>query len=150
MRAVIQRVSEAAVKVDGKVIGEIGKGLLILLGVEGEDTDKDGEWLAGKISSLRIFSDQEGLMNHNVQDVNGGLLVVSQFTLHAKTQKGTRPSFIRAAKPDIAVPLYERFVEQLRDASGTIVETGEFGAMMDVSLINDGPVTIWIDTKRKE
>lgn len=150
MRAVIQRASKASVTVEGKVIGKIDQGLLVLLGIEDRDEEKDAEWLAGKITSLRIFSDDDGLMNHSVQDVSGGLLVVSQFTLHAKTKKGTRPSFARAARPDKAKQLYEFFKSQLKTVSGLPVETGEFGAMMDVALVNDGPVTIIIDTKNKD
>lgn len=150
MRAVIQRVSEASVTVEGEVIGKINQGLVILLGVEERDEEKDANWLAGKIATLRIFSDAEGLMNDSVQDVDGGLLVVSQFTLHAKTRKGTRPSFVRAAKPDLAMPLYKYFTEELQKLVGRKVETGEFGAMMDVALVNDGPVTIIIDTKNKD
>lgn len=150
MRAVIQRVSEASVGIDGQKVAVIDRGLLVLLGVEGGDTVEDADWLASKIAALRIFSDKDGLMNHSVQDVGGELLVVSQFTLHAKTKKGTRPSFIRAAKPETAVPLYNRFIEQLRITSDRPVHTGEFGAMMEVSLVNSGPVTILIDTKNKE
>jgi len=150
MRAVIQRASKASVTVEEEVIGVIDQGLVILLGIEDSDEEKDAEWLAGKIASLRIFSDDEGLMNLSVQDVAGGLLVVSQFTLHAKTKKGTRPSFARAAKPEKAKQLYEFFTNQLQTASGLPVETGEFGAMMDVALVNDGPVTIIIDTKNKD
>lgn len=150
MRAVIQRVSKAEVKVEGKSIGRIETGMLILLGIEDKDTEEDGQWLANKISTLRIFADDDDKMNRSVRDVQGGLLVVSQFTLHAKTQKGTRPSFIRAAKPDHAIPLYQKFVEQLGAAAETEVQTGEFGAMMEVSLVNDGPVTLLIDTQQKE
>lgn len=150
MRAVIQRVSKAEVKVRDRSVGSINRGMLILLGIEDKDTEEDGQWLAKKISSLRIFADDDNKMNRSVCDVQGGLLVVSQFTLHAKTQKGTRPSFIRAAKPDHAIPLYEKFVSQLQEASGIEVKTGEFGAMMDVSLVNDGPVTLLIDTQQKE
>lgn len=150
MRAVIQRVSMAGVSVDEKEIASVQAGLLIFLGIENEDDEADVIWLADKIASLRIFSDQKGLMNLSVQDINGEMLVVSQFTLHAKTKKGTRPSFIRAARPETAIPLYEQFIQRLRVASGVNVATGEFGAMMKVSLENDGPVTIWIDTKNKE
>ncbi len=150
MRAVIQRVSEASVRIDHRLNGGIGKGLLILLGVAQDDTPADAEWLANKISSLRIFPDEDGKMNRDISDAEGDFLVVSQFTLHAKYKKGTRPSFIHAASPDVAIPLYEQFVSLLRSASGRKVETGEFGAMMQVSLINDGPVTIIIDTAQKE
>jgi len=150
MRAVIQRVSEANVRADDETTGTIGKGLLILLGIEVEDTPEDGAWLARKIASLRIFSDDDGLMNLDIHDVNGGLLVVSQFTLHAKTKKGTRPSFVHAAKPELAVPLYEQFLLDLKTEAHREVATGDFGANMKVSLVNDGPVTILIDTKQKE
>ncbi len=150
MRAVIQRVSKASVLINSELSGAIDQGLLILLGIEREDTVEDGAWLARKISSLRVFSDDTGLMNLDVRDVNGGLLVVSQFTLHAKTKKGTRPSFVHAAKPDRAVTLYNQFLVNLEAEAGKIVETGEFGTAMEVSLVNDGPVTILIDTKRKE
>lgn len=150
MRAVIQRVSEASVVIEGATKGEIGHGLLILLGVEEADTPEDGAWLAGKITRMRIFCDDEGLMNLSIQDVNGGALVVSQFTLYASTKKGNRPSYTRSAKPDIAIPLYEKFVEQLETELGGPVATGEFGAMMKVGMINDGPVTICIDTRNRE
>ena len=150
MRAVIQRVEKASVSVEGEISGEIDAGLLILLGIEENDSTEDVLWLAAKVATLRIFSDAEGKMNLDVKSVNGGLLVVSQFTLHAKTKKGTRPSFIRAAHPDKAIPLYEEFIRVLSAQSGIGVESGEFGAMMKVELINDGPVTIIIDTKNKE
>ena len=150
MRVVIQRVSEASVTVDEKITGQIQKGLLILLGIEPIDTQKDIDWLCKKILGLRIFNDENGIMNLSVQDVKGELLVVSQFTLHASTKKGNRPSYIRAAKPDIAVPLYEQFVKTLQMQSGKNIPTGIFGADMKVSLLNDGPVTIIIDTKNKE
>lgn len=150
MRVVIQRVSEAGVTIDGQVKSEIGKGLLILLGVEDADTEKDIDWLCRKISKLRIFNDENGVMNLSVQDVAGELLVISQFTLHAGTKKGNRPSYIRAAKPDVAVPMYELFVEKLRETSQRPVGEGVFGADMKVGLINDGPVTIIIDSKNKE
>lgn len=150
MRAVIQRVSEASVTIHGKVSGKIGHGLLILLGIEEADDQSDVEWLSGKISRLRIFNDKQGVMNLSVTDVNGELLVVSQFTLHASTKKGNRPSYIRAAKPEIAIPLYESFIRRLQEDTGKQVQTGEFGAYMQVALINDGPVTILIDTKNKE
>lgn len=150
MRALLQRVSEASVTIDGRVKSSIGQGILILLGIEPEDGVEDIQWLCKKISQLRIFSDENGIPNLSVQDVKGELLVVSQFTLHASTKKGNRPSYIRAAKPEIAIPLYEQFVEELRQVSGQPVGTGEFGADMKVRLLNDGPVTIWIDSKVKE
>lgn len=150
MRAVIQRVSCASVKVKGCVIGQIGPGLLILLGIEDADDGSDVAWLAKKITSIRIFSDEEGKMNHDIRNVKGDLLVVSQFTLHASIKKGTRPSFIKAARPEKAIPLYENFVSECENLLGKTVETGKFGAMMDVELLNDGPVTIIIDTQNKE
>lgn len=150
MRVVIQRVSAASVTIDGAVKSAIGWGLLILLGIEHEDTDDDLDWLVKKIASLRIFSDEAGLMNRSVQDIGGECLVVSQFTLHASTKKGNRPSFIRAARPDFAVPMYEKFVAALARESGRPVLTGEFGADMKVSLLNDGPVTILMDSKNRE
>lgn len=150
MRAVIQRVSKASVHIDSRLSGGIEKGLLILLGVEINDTEEDSTWLAKKIAGLRIFQDEADKMNLDVSATGGALLVVSQFTLHAKTKKGTRPSFVHAAHPDQAIPLYEHFVDQLKFSSGCEVQTGEFGAMMQVSLVNDGPVTILIDTKDKQ
>ncbi|HIO59577.1 MAG TPA: D-tyrosyl-tRNA(Tyr) deacylase [Flavobacteriales bacterium] len=147
MRAVIQRVLNASVTVNDKIIGQTSLGLLILLGIEHNDTEEDVIKLAKKIVSLRIFSDDEGKMNLNVDSVNGGLLIISQFTLHASTKKGTRPSFVRAAHPSLAIPLYERFISECRSISNSHVETGEFGADMSVSLVNSGPVTIIIDTK---
>lgn len=150
MRAVIQRVQSAKVIVENEVSGEIDKGLLVFIGVEERDGNEDAEWLAKKIGSLRIFSDEEGLMNLSANDVGGSILVVSQFTLHAKTKKGTRPSFIRAAKPDQAIPLYKKFKLLLETEIAGKVESGEFGAHMNVELINDGPVTILIDTQNKE
>lgn len=150
MRTLIQRVSYARVLVDSQVIGEIKEGLLILLGIEQDDEEQDIKWLCQKISGLRIFNDEEGKMNKSVQDINGGLLLVSQFTLHAATKKGNRPSFIKAARPEFAIPMYEKFKLQLALESGIEVESGEFGAKMDVELLNDGPVTIWIDSKNKE
>ena len=150
MRAVIQRVSQASVTIEGVVKSQIGPGLLILLGVEDADNGEDIEWLAKKIAQLRIFGDENGLMNLSVQDIGGGLIVVSQFTLHASTKKGNRPSFIRAARPEVAIPLYEKFVASLRETSGLEVLTGEFGADMKVALLNDGPVTIVMDTKARE
>lgn len=150
MRAVIQRVSEARVSIEGNIKSEIGKGLLILAGFEEADTEEDLKWLSAKIAQMRIFGDENDLMNRSVKDVAGQLLVISQFTLHAQTKKGNRPSFIKAAKPATAIPLYERFVELLRLESGLEVLTGEFGADMKVSLLNDGPVTITMDTKNRE
>lgn len=150
MRAVIQRVSEASVTIDGSVKDQIGRGLLILLGIEDADGQEDIQWLCKKIANLRIFSDPEGLMNLSVMDVEGETMVISQFTLHAATKKGNRPSFIKAAKPDVAIPLYEQFVKELEMVTGKRVATGTFGADMKVALVNDGPVTIIIDTKNKE
>lgn len=150
MRAVIQRVTSASVAIDEQVRSEIGPGLLVLIGIEEADDKSDIEWLTNKIVQLRIFDDKEGVMNLSVMDVGGNILVVSQFTLHAKTKKGNRPSYIKAARPEIAIPLYNRFVERLAQLRGKEIPTGEFGAMMKVSLVNDGPVTIIIDTKEKE
>lgn len=150
MRAVIQRVSHAAVTIHGREKSRIGWGLLVLLGIEQEDTQDDITWLCKKIATMRIFSDDAGLMNRSVQDIGGALLVVSQFTLHASTKKGNRPSFIRAARPETAIPMYEQFVKTLEQESGCPVQTGAFGADMKVSLLNDGPVTILIDSKSRE
>ena len=150
MRAVIQRVSQASVTIEGKVKAKIGLGLLILLGCENEDNETDIQWLCRKIVNMRIFSDENGLMNKSVLDKSGEILVISQFTLFASTKKGNRPSFIKAAKPDIAVPLYEKFVKELEKQFGKTVGTGVFGADMKVALLNDGPVTIVVDTKNKE
>ncbi len=150
MKAVIQRVSEASVTVDGHKVSEIGLGLLILVGIVEEDTSEDIAWLSGKISRLRIFGDVDNVMNKSLIDVHGDVIVVSQFTLQASTKKGNRPSYIKAAKPDIAIPLYENFIKHLETDIGKKVGTGIFGADMQVSLINDGPVTIIIDTKNKE
>ena len=150
MRAVIQRVTEASVTIEARVKGRIATGLLVLLGVEPVDTAEDIAWLAGKIVRLRIFNDAQGLMNRSVQDVGGDILVISQFTLFASTRKGNRPSYSRAAAPEIAIPLYEAFVRQLETELGKPVATGEFGADMKVSLLNDGPVTITVDTKARE
>ena len=150
MRAVIQRVKEASVKVNGKVTGAIDKGLLILVGIEDADTQEDIEWLTKKIAGLRIFDDENGVMNLSVMDIVGGLLAVSQFTLMASTKKGNRPSYIRASKGDFAEPMYEKFCLALEKESGKKVEKGIFGADMKVSLLNDGPVTIIMDTKNKE
>lgn len=149
MIAVIQRVSESSVTIYGKTKSSIGKGLMVLLGIEEADTHEDIEWLASKIVNLRIFNDKEGVMNVSVKDDGGEIIVVSQFTLYASTKKGNRPSYIKAAKPETAVPLYEKFVEEISKQLGKPVGTGEFGADMKVSLTNDGPVTILIDTKNK-
>ena len=145
MRVVVQRVSRAEVRVDGRIIGKIEQGLLLLVGFKADDTEASLNWMAEKVVGLRIFSDDEGKMNRALTDVGGGLLVVSQFTLYGDVQKGRRPSFIDAAPPPIAIPLYERFVTLLRAQSGGPVETGEFGAMMDVELVNDGPVTLLLE-----
>lgn len=150
MRAVIQRVSEASVSIEGMKHSSIEEGLLILLGIEEADTQEDIEWLSGKISRLRIFDDEDGVMNRSVKDVGGEALVVSQFTLHASTKKGNRPSYIKAARPETAIPLYESFVKQLEKDTKRKVKTGEFGASMNISLVNSGPVTIIIDTKNRE
>ena len=150
MRVVIQRVSSASVTIDGAVRGQIDRGLVVFVGIEDADTAADGEWLAQKIARLRIFPDEAAQMNRSVQDIGGGILLISQFTLHASTQKGTRPSFHRAGRPDHARSLYGQFVAQLSAALGRPVATGEFGAMMQVALVNDGPVTIAIDTKTRE
>ena len=150
MRIIIQRVSEASVIVNEETVGEIGPGLLLLLGIEDEDTDEDIEWLCQKVAKMRIFNDEEGKMNLSVKDVDGELLVVSQFTLHASVKKGNRPSFIRAARPEFAIPMYEKFVKILEITSGRDVQTGEFGAEMKVHLVNDGPVTIFVDSKNRE
>ena len=150
MRALIQRVSSASVQIDNKVFSKIGNGLLILLGVEDEDSDSDIEWLSSKVSQMRIFDDKHDHMNLSVNDINGEVLVVSQFTLHASTKKGNRPSYIRASKPEHAVPMYEAFIMQMKDKIQNGVLSGQFGACMQVDLINDGPVTIWIDSKSRE
>lgn len=150
MRAVLQRVSEAACRVDGKTTGQIGTGFLVLLGIEDADTFEDVQWLAQKIAHMRVFSDENGLMNKALADVNGSILLISQFTLFAQTKKGNRPSFIRAARPEKAIPLYEQMIAELSKLTGKTVATGIFGADMKISLINDGPVTITIDTKVKE
>ena len=150
MKAVIQRVSRATVSIGGQVKSVIGKGLLVLLGIEDADNEEDIKWLANKIYQLRIFNDSEGIMNLSLADIDGDIIVVSQFTLHAKTKKGNRPSYIKAAKPDKAIPVYNSFIEYFTELSGKQPGTGEFGAMMDVSLVNDGPVTIIIDTRNKE
>ncbi|AVI51196.1 D-tyrosyl-tRNA(Tyr) deacylase [Pukyongia salina] len=150
MRAVVQRVKEASVRVEGKVISQIGPGFLVLLGIENEDKQEDIDWLAAKIARLRVFSDENNAMNLSILETKGDIIVVSQFTLHASTKKGNRPSFIKAARPETAIPLYEAFVAEMSTHLGKNVQTGEFGAMMDVGLVNDGPVTIVIDTKLKE
>lgn len=150
MRVVLQRVSEASVTIEGKVKSEIKKGLLILLGIEEADSEEDINWLCGKIAKMRIFNDANGVMNDSLLDVDGDAIVVSQFTLHASTKKGNRPSYIKAAKPDVAIPMYEKFVKQLEQELGKKVGTGEFGADMKVSLLNDGPVTILVDSKNRE
>ena len=148
MRIVIQRVSKASVSISGRIISEIETGLLVFLGIENVDNDSDIEYLAQKLVNLRIFNDEDGVMNLSVMDVNGEILVVSQFTLHARTRKGNRPSYIDAAKPDISIPIYEKFCKALEVLQKKPVKTGEFGANMQVALINDGPVTIWIDSKQ--
>ena len=150
MRAVIQRVTEAGVIIDNKEKREIKKGLVVLLGIEDTDRNDDIIWLTGKIIRLRIFDHIESLINLSVQEIGGDILLISQFTLHASTRKGNRPSYIKAAKPEIAIPLYETFIKQMQSELGKTIQTGEFGAYMKVSLINDGPVTIIIDTKNKE
>jgi len=150
MRLVIQRVSEASVTIEKAIVGRIGPGLMILCGIEHDDTAEDVAWLVAKVTRMRIFSDAEGKMNLSVKDISGGLLVVSQFTLHASTKKGNRPSFIRAARPEQAIPLYEQFMSALEADTGRKVERGVFGADMQVALINDGPVTIVIDSRARE
>lgn len=150
MRAVIQRVSSASVTVNGSVTGSINRGLLVFAGIEDADTVEDITWLSNKITQLRVFNDEQGVMNLGVKEVDGGILLVSQFTLHAATKKGNRPSYIRAAKPEVAVPMYEQLIATLTADLGKPVQTGIFGADMQVALVNDGPVTIWIDTKNKE
>lgn len=150
MRIILQRVSEASVLIDGVIKGQIEIGLLLLLGIEENDSKEDVEWLIQKINAMRIFNDAHGKMNFSIQDVNGAYLVISQFTLFASTKKGNRPSFIKAARPEKAIPLYEYFIEQLKIKSNLNVQNGEFGADMKISLINDGPVTILIDSKNRE
>ena len=150
MRAVIQRVSEASVTLEGKKVAAIKAGLLVLVGIEDADTPEDIDWLCAKIIKLRIFGDEDGLMNRSIEDIGGDIIVVSQFTLHAAIKKGNRPSYIRAAKPDIAIPLYEAFIIQMEKELGKKIQTGAFGADMKVALLNDGPVTIIIDTKSRE
>lgn len=150
MRVVLQRVSSAKVTIDGRVAGQIDRGLMVLVGIEAADTAADGEWLAAKLVKLRIFADDDGQMNRSVQDIAGSILLVSQFTLHGSTQKGARPSFNQAARPEQARPLYEQFITQLNGALGRPIATGEFGAMMQVALVNDGPVTLIIDSKSRD
>lgn len=150
MKVVIQRVSEASVTVDNKKTADIQKGLLVLVGIEDADTQEDIDWLAGKIIKMRIFGDENDVMNCSVQDIGGDVIVVSQFTLHASTKKGNRPSYIKAAKPDFAIPMYENFVQAVEKELGKKVQTGIFGADMKVSLLNDGPVTIVMDSKNRE
>lgn len=149
MRVVIQRAQNASVEIDEKTVGAIENGLVVLVGIEHEDTKEDALWLIGKLFHLRVFSDDEGKMNHSIQDIKGEFLVISQFTLHASTKKGNRPSYIQAARPEIAIPLYEFFIQELKKQSELKVETGVFGADMKVSLVNDGPVTIIIDSKNR-
>ena len=150
MKVVIQRVFSASVTIDSKIVAEIQKGLLVLVGIEDADTQEDTNWLCQKIANLRIFGDENDVMNLSVRDIDGEIIVVSQFTLQASTKKGNRPSYIKASKPDIAIPIYEGFVQQLEKELGKKVQTGVFGAEMKVSLLNDGPVTIIIDSKNKE
>ena len=150
MRAVIQRVSNASVTIDSKIHSQIKRGLLVLVGVEDADTTEDIEWLSNKIVNLRVFNDEDGVMNVSVKDNNGDILVVSQFTLHASTKKGNRPSYIKASKPEFAIPMYEKFIFQLNNDLGRQIHTGVFAADMKVELVNEGPVTIMIDTKYKE
>ncbi len=150
MRVVIQRVSEANVKVDGVVVGAIQEGLLVLLGIHNDDTTEDIQWISNKLVQMRIFDDAEGVMNLSVKDIDGSILLISQFTLYAATKKGNRPSYIAAAKPEIAIPIYEQMILQLTQDLGKPIETGKFGADMKVSLLNNGPVTIIIDSKNRE
>lgn len=150
MKTVIQRVSQSSVTINNEIVAQIHKGLLVLVGIEDADQQEDIVWLTSKIANLRIFADENDIMNLSVKEINGDVIVVSQFTLHASTKKGNRPSYIKASKPDIAVPLYESFVQQMELELGKKVQTGRFGADMKVSLVNDGPVTIIIDTKNKE
>lgn len=150
MKAVIQRVSQASVTIDNHVVADIQKGLLILIGFEELDNQEDINWLSLKIANLRVFADENDVMNLSIKDISGEVIIVSQFTLHASTKKGNRPSYMKAAKPDIAIPLYEKFIAQMEKEIGRKVQTGKFGADMKVGLVNDGPVTIIIDTKNKE
>jgi len=150
MRVVIQKVTEASVSIENQIVASIDKGLLVLVGIEDGDTNEDIAWLSSKIVNLRVFDDENGVMNLSVKEVEGEVLIVSQFTLHASTKKGNRPSYIKAARPEVAIPIYEAFIKQVETLLGKRVPTGQFGAMMQVSLCNDGPVTILIDTKNKE
>ena len=150
MRVVIQKVTQASVSIENQIVASIDKGLLVLVGIEDGDTNEDIAWLSSKIVNLRVFDDDNGVMNLSVKEVEGEVLIVSQFTLHASTKKGNRPSYIRAARPEVAIPIYEAFIKQVETLLGKKVPTGQFGAMMQVSLCNDGPVTILIDTKNKE
>ena len=150
MRVVIQKVTQASVSIDNQIVGSINKGLLVLVGIEDGDTNEDIAWLSSKIVNLRVFDDDNGVMNLSVKEMDGEVLIVSQFTLHASTKKGNRPSYIKAARPEVAIPIYEAFIKQVETLLGKRVPTGQFGAMMQVSLCNDGPVTILIDTKNKE
>ena len=150
MRVVIQKVTQASVSIENQIVASIDKGLLVLVGIEDGDTNEDIAWLSPKIVNLRVFDDDNGVMNLSVKEVGGELLIVSQFTLHASTKKGNRPSYIKAARPEVAIPIYEAFIKQVESLLGKRVPTGQFGAMMQVSLCNDGPVTILIDTKNKE
>ena len=150
MRVVIQRVSQGSVTIEGNVRGKISQGFVILLGIEETDSNDDIDWLCGKIARMRVFTDDALLMNKSLSDVGGGVLLISQFTLHASTKNGNRPSFTRAAKPNVAIPLYNQFISRLEAELGQAIETGEFGASMQVSLVNDGPVTITIDSKNRE
>ena len=150
MRVVLQRVTTASVQIEGEIVGAIGLGFMILLGIEHSDTDEDIDWLCRKIVAMRVFADEAGLMNKSIEEIDGRLLVVSQFTLHAQTKKGNRPSFIQAARPEQAIPLYEKFIRKLELLSNKPVETGRFGADMKISLVNDGPVTIFMDSKNRE
>ena len=150
MRVVIQKVTQASVSIENQIVGSIDKGLLVLVGIEDGDTNEDIAWLSSKIVNLRVFDDDNGVMNLSVKEVEGEVLIVSQFTLHASTKKGNRPSYIKAARPEVAIPIYEAFIKQVESLLGKRVSTGQFGAMMQVSLCNDGPVTILIDTKNKE
>lgn len=150
MRAIIQRVKEASIFIDGSLYSSICQGLLVFIGIEDSDKQEDGEWLAGKIMRLRIFNDNQGIMNLSVSEIHGEIMVVSQFTLHASTRKGNRPSYIRASKPEYAIPLYNAFIKNLEMESVDVIKTGMFGADMKISLVNDGPVTLFIDTKNKE
>jgi len=150
MRVVIQKVTQASVSIENQIVASIDKGLLVLVGIEDGDTNEDIAWLSSKIVNLRVFDDDNGVMNLSVKEVKGEVLIVSQFTLHASTKKGNRPSYIKAARPEVAIPIYEAFIKQVETLLGKRVSTGQFGAMMQVSLCNDGPVTILIDTKNKE